>query len=306
MKPIRSSACPRRSSASRRAATAAVRSRARSTEYLGRAEQRPAQRRPRSASRRTRRAGLAVIHRRRSSVSTAAGRSDGARRLEALDEPGEVGVDAASAAGTSPRRARSSSAAESSPAWNGGSPGEQFLEQEPEGVEVAGGRGRLAARLFGAHVGQRPKQRASLGLGRADDGLGRPRVRSGQASLVVLEARLGRRPGGHRGCRFRRPGAAARRACPSSCCYRGRRRPAASGRGRSPAPSRRPAGVTITLPGLRSRWTMPAAWVTTSTCAIWVAMERRWAAVRPPSSAARRFRPSISSSTSQSCPPLST
>ena len=51
-----------------------------------------------------------------------------------------------------------------------------------------------------------------------------------------------------------------------------------------------PPGVTITLLGLRSRWTMPAAWATARASAIWMAMERalQGSSGRPPISCLER------------------
>jgi len=153
MKPIRSSACLRRPSASRRASTATVRSGPQVDEVLGGAERRhrdgaadqqaadaaprlggdPAQPLERVDSRRP-------LRRR--------------ERQQALDEAGQVGVEAGGRRNVSPPRAIEQRRVVVR--LGIGRPArEQFVQQQTEAVEVARGRRCFAPRLLGAHVRER-------------------------------------------------------------------------------------------------------------------------------------------------------
>ena len=156
--------------------------------------------------------------------------------------------------------------------------GEQLLEQEAERIHVAGRRRDVAGRLLGAHVADRARDHA-VNRVKPRSLLDVPQPTPRRRHAPRAEARASFARGRRNGCLM---AAATERASPKSSTFT------------------TPLSVIITFPGLRSRWTMPAAWVTTRTSAICSAIFNLADQSSPAWSARRRFLPSMSSRISQS------
>jgi hypothetical protein len=231
--------------------------------------------------RRVQRFGWSRIHRRRSAASTAVGRRDGASAVSRVTSETTWRPSDAGGGSMSPRRLRSSNAAPTTSGRYAGAPDSISCRTIPNAymsLAAVAGSPRACSGLMCDRVPVMPPDCETKGA--AVHAMGET-VSPSEARRVVSGSVS---PGSSgRSSAARGAGSAAAATCA---------RPKSSTLTSPPA-------VTRTLPGFRSRCTIPAACVATRTSVICCASRSRPAVSRP-STARPRPRPSISSSTSQS------